>query len=422
MVQQIKSDKYRFIQQPKAVRPFASRTHTDSQRLKTMDERVLHQAWQKAGNFAMELDADDGFAYEIVYAGHYTPSVGADFKGAILKRSDGKKITGDVEIHIGEDDWQAHGHHRDANYNAVVLHVVFKFGKTRAHTSDGREPPCVLLNLERLSKLRDVPRTQSVFLRADVSASGDERFINRASGYRLEMLTNGADQAIYAAILECLGYSRNKTGFLRLAARLPWRVVMQLADKQVEPTMLFAGGFGKRPPAVPKLTGRAPDWNLCAGRPPNHPQNRIRAAVNLIIGIKHAGGPAQYCQNVLFETPDDHNALIKAFSAVSQAQNTKKVCRIGKQRASEIVINAILPALFALGELTGAVRLSRLALYAYRTFPALQTNSKLTEAMRIFDIQDATHSSLKAHEQQGLLHLYQSFSLNLCHAKQAVAV
>jgi hypothetical protein len=51
-------------------------------------------------------------------------SLGPDFTDAVVERDDGVVFCGDIEIHVRESDWRAHGHHKDPRYNGVVLHVV----------------------------------------------------------------------------------------------------------------------------------------------------------------------------------------------------------------------------------------------------------------------------------------------------------
>ena len=47
-------------------------------------------------------------------------SLGPDFTDAVVERDDGVVFCGDIEIHVRESDWRAHGHHKDPRYNGVV--------------------------------------------------------------------------------------------------------------------------------------------------------------------------------------------------------------------------------------------------------------------------------------------------------------
>lgn len=369
-----------------------------------MKEVFLHRAWRKMERLHPKLDADDGFAYTVRYAGRYAPGAGADFKDAVLTRSDGALIRGDVEIHINEDDWRKHKHNHDANYNSVVLHVALRFGAAPAETADGRRPPCVLLNLERLSELRF---NAGAPVRADLSAdemrlAGVERFINRASGFRLEILADGAEQALYAGLLECLGYSQNRGGFLRLARRLPWLTLTQLDDSRIGAAALYAAGFAKRPPGVPPLNGAAPHWKRNCGRPQNRPLNRIQAAEGLMVAMARAGGVIPYCRRVL-DSPADHERQINLLRCGSPPR------RIGRDRALEMLVNAVLPALFALSELECDKRGGAAALQIYKNLPAPAPNALVKEAARLFSVNGAPPRGLKAYEQQGLIRLYRAF-------------
>jgi len=51
---------------------------------------------------------------------------GPDFLNADLFIN-GKRVVGDVEIHVNEASWKYHGHHRDKKYDSVILHVVTQF-------------------------------------------------------------------------------------------------------------------------------------------------------------------------------------------------------------------------------------------------------------------------------------------------------
>ena len=55
--------------------------------------------------------------------GRWNQNEGPDFKEARLEIG-GEEIVGDVEIHFYAEDWFAHGHDRDPNFDRVVLDVV----------------------------------------------------------------------------------------------------------------------------------------------------------------------------------------------------------------------------------------------------------------------------------------------------------
>ena len=50
---------------------------------------------------------------------------GPDFRDALIA-APGGLLQGDVELHVRSSDFRRHGHHRDAAYAGVVLHLVFR--------------------------------------------------------------------------------------------------------------------------------------------------------------------------------------------------------------------------------------------------------------------------------------------------------
>ncbi|MCI0804782.1 MAG: DUF2851 family protein, partial [Chloroflexi bacterium] len=110
-------------------------------------EAILHAAWRHAGLERAEVRGRDGHTYRIVYGGRPGGSVGPDFTDAVVERDDGVVFRGDIEIHVRESDWRAHGHHNDPRYNGVVLHVVAAESKGRpAVKATGASIPLLALN------------------------------------------------------------------------------------------------------------------------------------------------------------------------------------------------------------------------------------------------------------------------------------
>ncbi len=54
-------------------------------------------------------------------------------------------MRGDVEIHLRQRDWDAHGHGDDPNYNGVVVHGVLEPGEAETSLHSGSSTPVVSL-------------------------------------------------------------------------------------------------------------------------------------------------------------------------------------------------------------------------------------------------------------------------------------
>jgi hypothetical protein len=86
-------------------------------------ESLLQWIWQELQFNCSDLRTTSGESIEIRDNGTLNHGAGPDFLGAHLF-IDGLEWHGSVEIHKTAKEWFRHGHHRDKNFNNVVLHVV----------------------------------------------------------------------------------------------------------------------------------------------------------------------------------------------------------------------------------------------------------------------------------------------------------
>lgn len=90
-----------------------------------MTERLLQYIWQFQYFNKSELATAEGEALQIIYSGTYNTNQGPDFLDAKIKIGD-TVWAGSIELHINSGDWKNHKHSSDANYKNVVLHVVWQ--------------------------------------------------------------------------------------------------------------------------------------------------------------------------------------------------------------------------------------------------------------------------------------------------------
>ena len=388
-------------------------------------ETILHAAWRRAGLASAVVGSRDGHTYRIIYQGRPADGAGPDFRDAILLRSDGKTIHGDIEIHVRSGDWHSHGHSSDGAYNGVVLHVALEESGAPAQTSSGLRVPLLLLKKEVLSPGRQEAPSNGMptalaaepasmtpvplpFL--DMRDAGDEWFRNRVHGSALAIAARGVEQACWEGALECLGYPANKPGFRHLAERLDWRTVKAMVANQSQPAgqdflesaFLWAAGFGERPYGAPALTGPSPEWTGRHGRPANRPETRVRAAATWVIRWSGTGGIEQAFSAAVRAARSDHE-LHRLFIV---GNPHGKVALLGPSRAADIVVNHLLPITAALAAERGDTRLAHRAKSLFDTHCRLQSNNITREAAALLAArgQDARPGS--AREQQGLIHIY----------------
>ena len=394
-------------------------------------EKTLQDAWRRSAARDISLKASDGRWYRVVYAGRRGGSFGPDFVDAVLVRDDGARVTGDVEVHVRRGGWRAHGHDKDPRYNGVTFHAYLEeSGEAGAVSSDNRALREIRLgpllgsrpHIKSRSKRRaapDMPVAAPLPLPLDLCTAGEERFAARVSGAELAMRHEGVDQALYAAVMECMGFPRNKRQFRELARRLPWSALVSRPPTAtvsgIEALLLWAGGFAAKPAGAGTLKGKSPVWTRPAGRPDNAPERRIKGAARLAARWRERGGPGRAMAEALLgsRTPRE---VIRAFEAPAEEGRRSL---IGRGRAAEIVVNAVLPGLSAAARLTGDKTLESAALDLYRRFPALPENSITREAKLMF-APESTNKTVAygAREQQGLIYLYRSLTTSIDMTRQ----
>ena len=90
-----------------------------------MTERLLQYVWQFQYFNRSNLKTTDDEALEIIYQGTVNTNQGPDFYNAKIKIGS-TLLAGTIEVHCKASEWQKHLHHKDHNYRNVILHVVFE--------------------------------------------------------------------------------------------------------------------------------------------------------------------------------------------------------------------------------------------------------------------------------------------------------
>lgn len=353
-----------------------------------LPEHLLARLWRaKEGR---SLRTVDGRRVKVLYAGRPAPGHGPDFQDAVV-RMDGERTSGNVELHRKPSDWRAHGHDADPAYDDVILHVVAQ--------ADGLGPALPLAQLSH-PETREAPepplmaqlaRASSAELREIFVRSGMGRFGERVQTAAHSIKETGAEQALYEAVFDALGYAENRAPFRWLARAVPESKLLRLASSlpldertaTFEHVLLDASGLNDE--SHPSA-GERPVWKTAGVRPVNHPRRRIRGAAVLLARVSDEGLLAA-CERAV---AGGRTSLERLFVVDSSGE-----ALIGAGRAREIVVNAVLPLLRAAG--------NPRAEEVYIRYPSLPENSLTKEARRLTGAQGMR---LSACEQLGLLRLY----------------
>lgn len=253
-----------------------------------ISERFLQLIWFKGRFDQTDLRTEEGKTISLIHPGQWNHQEGPDFRKARW-REDREVREGDVEIHFYPADWYAHGHDQDPAFNSVTLHVCLfppEPGEKPVQTKSGQILPCLTMvarleeDLESLAEeegllqleQRDTRPWREAFLELSQEKQQErlwegarKRWLRKvlAAEKVLEML--GWEDALHAATLEVLGYSRNRKPMRKVAQAFPYSVLR--GSRYAVETLYLAGGEG---------------WKLSGIRPANQPRKRLGQYLELI--------------------------------------------------------------------------------------------------------------------------------------------
>lgn len=242
-------------------------------------ERILQKIWLRRDFSVEDAHLTDGRSLSIEDPGTWNRLGGPDFKRARLVVG-GRRIVGDVEIHLHETSWAAHAHASDPAYREVVLHVVlFPTDVPSTMGVEGRRIPIlILLPLLRrgLEDYADEDAIERLASRAAVRAVDEFALLPLAQRLKLLALEAerrwrekvrfaaqrvahaGWEEACHQTALEILGYRFNRLPMLRLAD--VWTLDRWRRNEVVIESL---------------YRSEAERWSTQGSRPANHPFRRL---------------------------------------------------------------------------------------------------------------------------------------------------
>jgi len=222
-------------------------------------EQLLHYVW-KHRLFRNELKTTDGASVEVIDTGTLNTNAGPDFFNAKIK-IDGKIWAGNIEIHISSDEWYTHKHNENEAYNSVILHVVEFPTKEIRNKSGQLIPQCRIEYSKHLRENADyllkadvaVPCCNYIGSFPDLHMRG---WLNSLLLERLERKSNDIsrllerfngswEEVFYVLLSRNFGFGLNSDSFERLALSLPLRYIQKQGDtvKQIEALLFGQAGF-----------------------------------------------------------------------------------------------------------------------------------------------------------------------------------
>ena len=347
-----------------------------------MTEKLLQYIWQFQYFNKTALTTVDGETLQIIYPGYLNNNQGPDFLEAKIKVGD-TNWAGNIELHMLSSDWHAHKHSDDKNYKNIILHVVWL-------EDNDMELPFPVLELQnRISKFLlsryDELMSAATFIPCEKSIHQVELLIWKSWKDRLlaERLQNKAsvifdhlainknhwEETFWWLIANNFGIKVNSDAFEKIARSLPLNILAKHKNQiqQVEALLFGQAGllnnnfteaypqmlqneyafykvkYKLQPVTIPLFFLRM--------RPANFPTVRlaqlailIHQSVNLFSIIKEAK-TLKEIKELLNVTANDYwhyHYILDEASAFREK-------RLGSQMVNNILINTIIPIVFAFG-------------------------------------------------------------------------
>ncbi len=351
-----------------------------------ISESLLQFIWQfqyfnKSGLFTIE-----GETLQIIFPGNLNVNQGPDFLEAKLKI--GKTLwIGNVELHIKSSDWDLHNHGKDGNYSNIILHVVW-LNNEKIKDANGKFLPALEMQhlvskfmLQKYEQLMQsqgfVPCEKYLPCLSEISwLSWKERLIAERLEYRssviLEYLKESGfhwEEVFWWLLARNFGIKVNSEIFEKIARTISINILAKHKNQihQLEALLLGQAGLLQKNfnEDYPKLLQREykflqKKYNLVSSlmqpaflrmRPANFPTIRlaqlamlVNQSAHLFSKIKDAKSTVEV-KKFLSITANDYWHYHYTFDEAA-AYKPKK---LGLQMIDNIIINTIIPVLFAYG-------------------------------------------------------------------------
>jgi hypothetical protein len=363
-----------------------------------MTEDFLQTIWKNRWFANKIYQTQSGKSIEIKFPGYFNTGQGADFTEAKIE-SDGLLWVGNIEIHVKASDWFSHGHHTDSNYDNVILHVV-KYNDKKIINSKGLvidtieieyddiiETQLNLLinstsNIACANKINNINKLHLTHWLTQLAAERLEDRCRKINN-QLKEVNNDWESVFYNNVVRSFGFGINNTAFEQLAKFTPIIMVSKLCGnlKQMEALFMGQAGF-LHPPylddyhqslaieylflqnkfSLKPLQSNL--WRFMRIRPANFPTLRI-AQLSSLLNL----APRIFEQCLQFK---DLSSLQLFFNAKTSLywethylfgkQHDRIAKHLGETAISLLIINAVLPVMFAYGKAKAKAELCERAL------------------------------------------------------------
>jgi hypothetical protein len=426
-------------------------------------ERPLQAIWQHQRLKRGELKTADGKAVRVFHPGFASLEGGPDFRAAVLQIGDDAPRSGDVEIDLRSNNWRAHGHYKNKNFQNVILHVVWNEAKFASNENlpavlsleKFLDAPLAELSLSLQNEsLRSLPENLRGKCCAPLRELGETqlaellrqtalvRFENKAAQFRVHAKNVGWEQTLWENLFRALGYKHNVWPMQNLAeTQSRWS---RGANSAFELQVRLLGVSGLLPAELTHAQKSSDTylrrvwdfwwrerdrfenyilprsvWKFHGLRPANHPQRRLALAShwladkNFISKIENWSAVEIFDKKLL-------DSLLEIFQVgrdefwschwtFKSARMKKPQPLLGGARITDIAVNVILPWLWVRALEGKNEKIRREVERRFFAWPAAEDNSILKLARQRLLGVGKSRALNSAAAQQGLMQIVRDF-------------
>ena len=351
-----------------------------------MTERLLQFIWQFQyfNKHELSLEGEEKEQFYIIDPGRYNTHQGPDFLEARIKIGQAVWV-GHIEIHIRSSDWEKHEHQLDRNYDNVILHVVWENDKNMpgsrvpVFSLQDRIPKFLLQQYEELMKsLSFIPCGQKIStIHELIWCNWKEKLLVGRLQRKTAMIESYLQQCnmhweevFWWMIAKNFGITVNAEAFEAMARSIPVNLLSKHKNQLNQLEALLFGQTGmllgkKFTEAYPRMLQREYKFyqkkyklkpihepvHLLRMRPVNFPTIRLAQLAVLINESAHLFSQIKETETVaelkkmLDVTANDYWHYHYLFDEETIFQPKK----LGSQMAENIIINTMVPMVFAYG-------------------------------------------------------------------------
>ena len=377
-----------------------------------MTEDYLHFIWKKKRIPKFNFRLNTGQNLTIINVGeHNEHESGPDFKYGATE-IEGVRHHGHIEMHVKSSDWYKHNHHLDRSYDNVILHVVFENDKEVIQ--NGYKIPVIQLKefiddkhyknyvSKKLNKTifpcaKELPNMDSIhFEIMKIKA------LQNKLQAKVKLLNNSKEislsEVLYQFMGLAFGTAINSTSFQSILEKVPYKSLLKLNSSKRYRLVLSESGILQSDTSI--KANNSNHWNYKGTRPNNFPTVRVRQFAMLA---------AQFDFEIAFIDKCSDKLISSFRSKVKEVwiDNNNGVKNISDSFINHLIINAVVPFIWYVGEVKNDERIQEKALNILSLIPS--ENNRITRLWKHENI-----SIENAFDSQSLIALHRYYC---CHKK-----